>query len=207
MHPNPAFRGADRDRCLGFARARGFGALTIQGPDGPLAAHVPFVIDAEGARLHAHLVKSNPIRRALAEGPARALLIVSGPDGYISPDWYGRPELVPTWNYVAVHLRGALRLRDEALMRRHLDELSESFEARLLPKTPWTAEKMNHETLARLMRTIVPVEMDIETADGTWKLGQNREEGARLAAAAALELSPIGAEQAALAALMKAPPV
>ncbi len=207
MHPNPVFRHADRARCIAFARARGFGMLTMAGEDGPLASHIPFVMNAEGARLFAHIVRSNPIWRALRAGPAKALLAVSGPDGYISPDWYGRPELVPTWNYVAVHLRGELRLRDEAEMRAHLDELSENFETRLLPKTPWTADKMDPETLARLMRTIAPVEMSVDTADGTWKLGQNREEPARLAAAEALSVSEIGAGTAALAALMRKPPV
>jgi predicted FMN-binding regulatory protein PaiB len=42
MHPNPAFRHETRDRNLSFARARGFGVLSINGPDGPLAALVPF---------------------------------------------------------------------------------------------------------------------------------------------------------------------
>ena len=106
MHPNSAFRQTSAAANLAFARARGFGMLTLNGPEGPLAAHVPFLIDAEGTALDLHLARSNPIARAPL--PASALMAVSGPDAYISPDWYGVADQVPTWNYVAVHLRGTL---------------------------------------------------------------------------------------------------
>ena len=132
MHPNPVFRRAPRASALDLARERGFGTFTVAGPEGVLAAHAPFVLD-EG-RVLAHLVRANPIARHLGNGPARALLIVSGPDGYVSPDWYGEPQLVPTWNYVAVHLRGAVRLLDDTALRPILDRLSHTFETRLAPK-------------------------------------------------------------------------
>ncbi|MEM8596856.1 MAG: FMN-binding negative transcriptional regulator, partial [Pseudomonadota bacterium] len=47
MHPNPAFRSQETAEALIEARARGFGILTAQGPDGPLASHVPFLLDGE----------------------------------------------------------------------------------------------------------------------------------------------------------------
>jgi len=60
--------------------------------------------------VHAHLVRSNPIAQCLRAGERKAVLAVSGPDAYVSPDWYARmPDQVPTWNYVAVHLRGTRR--------------------------------------------------------------------------------------------------
>ena len=40
-----------------------------------------------------HLARSNPIARASL--PTPALIAVSGPDAYISPDWYGPHEQVP----------------------------------------------------------------------------------------------------------------
>lgn len=207
MHPNPAYRGADAARNLAFARERGFGLLTIAGAEGPLASHIPFVVDEAGATLSAHIVRSNPIWRRLREGPAQALLAVSGPDAYISPDWYGDPGQVPTWNYVAVHIRGELRAMEEGALRAQLDALSAEFERRLAPKPAWTADKMEPEALARMMRAIAPVEMRIESVDGTWKLSQNKPDAMRLGAAEKLADSDVGAEVAALAATMKAPPV
>lgn len=203
MHPNPAYRQEPEPRALAFAAARGFGTLTAAGPDGVLAAHIPFVL--EDGRLAAHLVRSNPLARHLRHGPAAALMIVSGPDGYVSPDWYGEADRVPTWNYVAVHLRGPLALLPEDRLRPHLERLSAGFEGRLAPKPPWTLDKMSEAALASMLRQIVPVEMTVEAVASTFKLNQNRSAMAREGAAAALAAGGTpGLETAALAALMRA---
>lgn len=168
----------------------------------PLIAHVPFQLSEDGTYLEAHLVRSNPIARALKE-PQKAVVAVSGGDGYISPDWYGTENLVPTWNYVAVHLRGVLRVLPDADLRGILERLSENMEARLLPKPIWKIDKVSDDALAKMLRQIVPIAMDVETVDGTWKLAQNKPEEARLAAADALAKTGFGAEYGAIAALMK----
>ncbi len=206
MHPNPAFRGVDEARNLSFARDRGFGLLTLAGAEGPLASHIPFLISADGRHLSAHVVRSNPIFKALQAGAAKALVAVSGPDGYVSPDWYGADNQVPTWNYVAVHLRGDLTVLEPEALRTHLDDLSARFEAHLAPKPVWHSSKMDQEVMARMMRTIAPVEMQITSVNGTWKLNQNKTAEARLGAANAIAASGIGAELNALAALMRDPP-
>ena len=202
MHPNPAFRGVEAARSLDFAREEAFGVLTMAGAEGPLASHLPFVLNEAGDRLAVHIVRSNPIWKALRGGPLDAVMIISGPHGYISPDWYGAADQVPTWNYVAVHLRGTARLLDEGAMRGHVDDLSEQFEARLAPKPIWRSEKMDQEAMARMMRMLAPVEMVVSDIQSTWKLNQNKPEAARLGAAEGVE------EQgnAALAALMRDPP-
>lgn len=201
MHPNPAFHTASRDQNIAFARARGFGQLSINGGFGPLAAHVPFVLNAAGEGVVLHLVRSNPILAALDQ-PLPALLSVSGPDGYISPDWYGLPDQVPTWNYVAVHLRGSLERLPDTRLGEVLDLLSDDFERRLAPKPPWRAEKMDAGVRARMTRAIVPLRMSVEEVRGTWKLSQNKPDDARLAAAAAAA-SGVGNELDVLAELMR----
>ena len=82
MHPNPIFRQADAARNLAFARARAFGILSVNGAEGPLLAHVPFLLNADGTAADLHLVRSNPVARALAT-PQPAVIAVSGPDGYV----------------------------------------------------------------------------------------------------------------------------
>ncbi len=136
--------------------------------------------------------------RAIADGAA-VRLIVEGPEGYISPDWYGVADQVPTWNYVAVHLVGEARLAAEDGFRELLDRLSAHFEARLLPKKPWTSHKMTEGVLERMMRSIVPCAMQVSDLQSTWKLGQNKTEDARLGAAGGLE----GLGNTALARLMR----
>lgn len=205
MHTNPAFRRTTAAHALAIARDRGFGVLTMAGPDGPLASHVPFLLSEDGASVELHLARSNPILAALGR-PQPALLAVSGPDGYVSPDWYGIEDQVPTWNYVAVHLRGRLERAPEATLRPHLERLSAAFEARLAGKKPWTLDKMTPEALDRFMRAIAPVAMSVERADATVKLNQNKADAARLAAADAIAGGGIGQELGALSALMRAPP-
>ncbi|MEO1316960.1 MAG: FMN-binding negative transcriptional regulator [Pseudomonadota bacterium] len=207
MHPNPAFRGQAEIDALAMARGRGFGILTAQGPSGPLASHVPFLLDRAGSEAEAHLVRSTALTRALRAtgGPLDALLIVSGPDAYVSPDWYGEDDKVPTWNYVAVHLRGRLRLTPERDMRAHLDRLSAHFEGKLLPKKPWKTEKMQTETLEKMMRSILPVALEITGVESTVKLNQNRSDSARHGAAAAIAAGGTpGMETAKIAAMMHA---
>jgi transcriptional regulator len=91
-------------------------------------------------------------------------------------------------------------------MRDLLDRQSARFEDRLLPKTPWTMTKMTPEVLDRMMRQIVPCRMRVTEVQGTWKLGQNKDDAVRLRAADAVETAGQGQETAALAALMRQPP-
>lgn len=199
MHPNPLYRSNDEQTCLDFARDRGFGALAVNGGAGPLVAHVPFVLTPDGQGALLHLVRSNPIVRA-PEGAA--VIAVTGPDGYVSPDWYGIDDQVPTWNYVAVHLRGCLERLPDAALPGLLRALSDTFETRLTPKPVWTMDKMSDGAAARMMRQIVPFRLSIEDVQGTWKLNQNKPDTARAGVAQALP-GGIGSDLDALARLMK----
>lgn len=191
MHPNPIFRYDDPDRTLKYARERSFGVVSINGENGPIAAHLPFVLSDDNSYLDAHVLRSNPIYRATKTAKP-ALLTISGPDAYISPDWYGIEDQVPTWNYIAVNLRGSLFHLPETDLRNVLDEISHHFESRLAPKPEWKADKMPADLLEKMMRMIVPIRMKIETVDSTWKLGQNKTSAARDAASDALLSSDIG---------------
>ncbi len=205
MHPNPIFRQTGTARNLAFARDRAFGILSVNGAEGPLLAHVPFLLDEGGSAADLHLVRSNPVARALAT-PQPAVIAVSGPDGYVSPDWYAMDDQVPTWNYVAVHLRGTLELLPQDAMHDMLDRQSDAYEARLLPKPIWTLDKLPEDARLRLYRQIVPCRLTIARVDGTWKLNQNKPEDARTGAAREMEQSTFGQETAALATLMRQPP-
>jgi transcriptional regulator len=199
MHPNPAFRAEDRARHLEFARKRAFGTLAVNADPAPLVSHIPFLLDETGECAHLHLVRSNPIARL---GAVEAVIAVTGPDGYVSPDWYGVDDQVPTWNYVAVHLRGRLEPLPQDTMRDMLDRQSAHFEDRLRPKTPWTTDKMTADVMERMMRQILPFRFEIARIDGTWKLNQNKDVAVRLRAADHIETGH-GMELAELARLMR----
>jgi transcriptional regulator len=196
MHSNPAFRSASAEENLRAAAARGFGTLAVNGAEGPLLSHIPFLL-RDGAAL-IHLTRSNPIARA-----APAVLAITGPDSYISPDWYGVEDQVPTWNYVAVHLRGRFEPLPPESLAPMLDDLSAHFEALLAPKPAWTSAKMSPGAMERLMRMILPFRLVIETVDGTWKLGQNKTPDQRAGAVAGLRGWPEQAARSLLADLME----
>lgn len=202
MHPNPMYHVGGRAEWLAFARDTGFGILGVSAPDAPPHfAHVPFVIDGDVVEMH--LMRSNPVARAARDG-AMARLAVQGPHGYISPDWYGIEDQVPTWNYVSVHMTGRLEQLPDDALRPMLERLSDNFETRLAPKPVWKIDKVDAAALERLMRIILPFRLHIADVDGTWKLAQHKPAAARLAAADGLAAAGIGSDTAALAALMRA---
>ena len=202
MHPNPIFHTESDSRNIAFARDRGFGILAVSGTQEPMLSHIPFRINDAGDAIDLHLVRSNPIARAL-KTPLPAKIAVSGADGYISPDWYGVEDQVPTWNYIAVHLSGSLERRPQDDMRDLLDRQSAHFENQLVPKPPWIIAKMSPDVLDRMMRQIVPFRMTIAAIEGTLKLNQNKADDVRLRAADHVDAFGIGRDTATLAALMR----
>ena len=202
MHPNPMFRRETEQRNIDFVRSRGFGTLAINAENGPLVSHIPFILSDDAKTAELHLVRSNPILRSQDE-PQDAVIAVNGADGYISPDWYEVDDQVPTWNYVAVHLRGKLSIMQQDELHHVLDRLSAAFEERLLPKKPWNSAKMDQDVYTKMLRQIVPLKLDVATIDGTWKLSQNKPDDVRHRAAEGLKQAGIGSQTDELAKLMK----
>lgn len=206
MHPNPIFRSTDGAHSLTFARARSFGTLATNGDPTPLLAHVPFLLSETADYAELHLVRSNPIARALKNGALTASLSVMGPDSYISPDWYGVPDQVPTWNYVSVLFTGQIELSPQEDLRDLLSRQSAHFEHQLLPKTPWTTDKMSAGAMEKMMRAIVPLRFSINDMQSTWKLGQNKPSDVRQKAAQQVKLHGLGLEPSEIAQWMDSPP-
>jgi transcriptional regulator len=185
MHPNSAFRWEDRDALRAFAEEIGFGMVLATTPDGPRVAHAPFVFLDED-RIGFHLARGNGIARHLAN--SEALMVMNGPDAYISPDWYGLDHnQVPTWNYLALELQGAVTRMDRDALVAQVEALTAAQEARLSPKPVWTRDKMDEGVFDKMIGAIIGFEMRITAWRGTAKLGQNKPEAAREGAAAALD--------------------
>ncbi len=205
MHPNLNFRKAPEKLNIDFARNRSFGSLVINAENGPLLAHIPFLLSEDGTYMEAHLVRSNPILKLL-ETPQNVVISIVGADSYISPDWYEVDDQVPTWNYVAVHLRGKMQRLPQDKLSGILERISNQFETRLTPKQPWKMDKVSPPVLEKMQRMIVPISMRVTTIDGTWKLAQNKPDEVRIAAATQVDAHGIGHEIKQLASLMRKPP-
>ncbi|MEX1249800.1 MAG: FMN-binding negative transcriptional regulator [Hyphomonas sp.] len=178
MHPAPLFRESDPETLLARIRAYPLGLVCVNGEIAPLAAHTPVLAAMDGGAplLRFHLSAHNPVTRRLEAGAA-ALIIFTGPDAYISPDWYGPvPNQVPTWNYLSVEAEGGAEPTDPT---KFLDDVSEHFEALLLPKPPWTRSKMVPGSFELMLRGIRAFELRPVRFEGMNKLSQNKTNKAR----------------------------
>jgi transcriptional regulator len=163
----------------GLIRANPLGALVTLGPDGLVANHLPFVVDAGASplgTLRAHMARANQQWRDL-DGSRDALVIFQGADAYISPSWYPAKaetgKVVPTWNYAIVHVHGRPRAVDDRdWLARHVAELTALNEAGRAE--PWSVADAPPELVAGLLKGIVGIEIEISRIDGKWKASQNR---------------------------------
>jgi transcriptional regulator len=196
MHPNRAFEWQDREAMLAFVADIAFCTIAV---DGPFVVHAPVAVDAPD-RLRFHVANGNRAAKALAgrdgtRAPARAIVSCLGPDSYISPDWYGTADQVPTWNYLAVEAEGPLRRLDQDELVVLLGELSAAHEARLAPKPAWTRDKMTPGRFEAMLKAITGYELTIDALRGTRKLGQSKRRQERTGAADGLApFDPVMAE-------------
>jgi transcriptional regulator len=175
MYIPSSFRMEEREALLAFMRAHAFATLVSWGPDGPLASHVPVVIEERGEAivLTGHLARHNP-HAALLDGVAPSLAVFIGPHGYVPAALYAEAESVPTWNYIAVHATGparavaldAERPRVDALMHDMIDVVDRSYHAQYAALSPPFREGM--------LKGIVPFELHVARLEGKAKLSQNR---------------------------------
>jgi len=195
MHPNPLFRSDDREWLGTLIDRVGFGMVFLTTPDGPRVAHMPLLRHGQD-RLRFHLARSNALTRHL-DG-AKALVVVNGPDGYVSPRWYDDRATVPTWDYVALELEGRVRQLGHDELEELLNRSIEENENRL-DGEPWTAAETPQPIWDKLAGAITGFELVIEQWRPTLKLSQKKTvpERERIAA----ELAATGNEP--LAAMMR----
>ena len=154
----------------------GFATLITSVPGAEtMVSHVPLLHESrDGSRgvLIGHVAAANPHAAVLTEGATFA--VFHGPQAYVSPNWYDKPaSSVPTWNYVAVHVHGAIERIDGLGPKRDIvDQLSSRHEASF--PTPWTIAKMQPALLDRMLGAIVGFQLTIERIDAKFKLTQNR---------------------------------
>ena len=167
------------------------GVLFVNGLSGLDANHLPFELDpnaGERGRLLAHVARANPVWKEVQDGD-EVLVVFRAADAYVSPNWYPSKHethrQVPTWNYLAVHVRGKIRIRDdERFVRGVVARLTRTHEVRSESGSrPWRMTDSPKEYIDGMLKAIVGIEIDIEKMIGKAKLSQNKEERDRLNAA------------------------
>jgi transcriptional regulator len=166
------FQQTDLGQLHDFLVQHSFGLLVSQFEGEPLASHLPLLLDRTVGRhgeLIGHMARANP-QWQQADGTT-VLAVFSGPHAYISPSWYEAENVVPTWNYAAVHAYGRFEaIHDCVALTAIVRAYVEHYE-RNMPR-PWQPAGSPHY-IERLVAQIVGFRIPIERLEGKWKLNQN----------------------------------
>ena len=162
----------DRTKLYEFIKSNSFGILfSHTGPE-PMASHLPFIFDENGAEqgtILGHMAKANRQWR-YADGQ-QVLVVFHGPHTYVSPTWYQEEDTVPTWNYVAVHATGVFRaVEDRSGLEESVGRLTDQHEAS--QPQPWRPD-FSTDYSDQMLKRIVAFEIEITSLQGKWKLNQN----------------------------------
>jgi transcriptional regulator len=174
----PGHFAADEELLDELLRNHGAADLVTQTDDGLVATMLPFVYVPEAGEhgaLHGHVARNNDQWKRPARG--ESLVIVRGPDAYISPSWYASKaehgRVVPTWNYVTAHIYGQLVVHDDAEWKEDLvRRLTAKHESKR--EHPWAVDDAPRAYVEGQLRAIVGVELLITRVEAKAKLSQNR---------------------------------
>jgi len=182
------FAETDIEKLFDFIQANSFGILFSQRNGQAFATHVPFLVQREAESnswLLGHMARANPHWREL-EG--EVLVVFPGPHAYVSPAWYEEENVVPTWNYLAVHVYGQISLiQDEEQLLQIVHDTVSFYEA--ARPAPWTLDTST-EYIHKMLKGIVGFKIEITRLEGKWKLSQNHPVARQEKVVKALRQSP-----------------
>lgn len=174
------FSETDLERVSEFIRANPLG-LMVANVEGELVGnHLPFsMLDEKiqvGSKLISHAAKANPVWR-LGKSNEKVLLVFSGYETYISPSLYPSKQethkVVPTYNYVSVHIYGRVRaIDDEQSKRQIVEALTNDMESDR--QSPWAVSDAPEDYIKTMLANIVGLELLVEKIEAKWKASQNR---------------------------------
>jgi transcriptional regulator len=172
MYIPTAFAETDLTKLHAFIEQNSFGFLVSQVDGLPFATHLPFLLErttGPHGTLICHVARANPQWRQVSG--QTALAIFSGPHAYVSPTWYKAEQVVPTWNYAAVHAYGRMQvIENESDLLKIVQEMVRVYE-QSRPQ-PWSFD--GSSTFAkRMLARIVGFRIEIEKIEGKFKLNQN----------------------------------
>ncbi|MGX1929292.1 FMN-binding negative transcriptional regulator [Flagellimonas sp. 2504JD4-2] len=166
------YKNENVDEVKTFLKENSFGILVNQVDGKPWATHIPLELDQDDKGndvLEGHISKANPQWKAF-EASNEVLCIFNGPHAYVSSSWYEEEE-VPTWDYIAVHVYGRLKVLNDEETMESLHKLVEKYEKG--SKNPISLNDMSPKTL-RQVKGVVGFQIQIMDIQAAYKLSQTR---------------------------------
>jgi len=174
MYIPDIFKNENQEEIKDFLQKNSFGILVNQTNGKLWATHIPLELDTNknGKQvLYGHISKENPQWESFADND-KILAIFSGSHSYISSSWYDH-ESVPTWNYIAVHIYGTIKIIEGEAVIESLKKLVDKYEQN--SENPVRVEDLSKKTMMQT-RGIIAFEIEIEEIQAKHKLSQNRDE-------------------------------
>ncbi len=175
MYTPRKYQNDNIDEIKNFIQQNSFGILVVEAGGKITATHIPLELyrNEKGEDvLCGHLSKANPQWKNF-ETANEVLAIFSGPHTYISSSWYDH-ENVPTWNYIAAHVYGSIRITTDEEVLKALKRLVDKYEK--ASAKPVDIEKMTPGYVAKEMKGIIGFEIKITKIEAAYKLSQNRDQ-------------------------------
>lgn len=174
MYIPTLFKQDNSEEVKAFLHKNSFGILVSTVGNKPWATHIPLELDTNAAGedvLLGHVSRGNKQWRDFSNNE-EVLAIFNGPHAYVSSSWYDH-ENVPTWNYIAVHVYGTLRIIEGDELLTSLKKLVNKYEA--TSEHPVSVEGMSKKMLESELKGIVGFEIKITSIEAAYKLSQNRD--------------------------------
>lgn len=175
MYIPKLYRNHDLPEVEKFLQQHSFAALISFHEGRHWATHLPLELEvnAQGEKvLWGHLSRANPQWKSFTENRT-VMAIFTGPHAYISASWYDHVN-VPTWNYMAVHVYGKVKLLEGEQLQEALRRLVNKYE--MQSENPVSVDTMPKEFLQKEMKGVVGFEISIDSMEAAWKLSQNRDD-------------------------------
>nr|WP_297785645.1 FMN-binding negative transcriptional regulator [uncultured Allomuricauda sp.] len=173
MYIPPHYNNQNLDEIKDFIRQNSFGILINIVENKPWGTHIPLELEKndEGNDIFlvGHIAKANPQWKYFKDN-TEVLCIFNGPHSYVSSSWY-KEEEVPTWNYIAVHVYGTLKVLTEQETMASMHRLVDKYEKN--SKDPISLSNMSPKTL-RQVKGVVGFQVQISDIQATYKLSQTR---------------------------------
>lgn len=168
------YRNNDLSEIKSFIRKNSFATLITCGSENPEATHIPIELieqNNEEAFLQGHISRANQQWKSFSD-KSSVLAIFQGPHSYVSSSWYNHVN-VPTWNYMAVHVYGKIKIIEGDELYLSLKDLVDRYET--ISEKPIKVEELPEDMMSKYMKGIVGFRIAIEKIEGKWKLSQNRD--------------------------------
>ncbi|GAB3632733.1 FMN-binding negative transcriptional regulator [Microbacterium shaanxiense] len=175
MRPNPDYALDDVEAIRELIRENPWASIVSFVPGrGLIASHYPILLDdeADGIVLLSHV--GRPDERLHELGGHEAMVIIYGPQGYVSPSWYDASPAVPTWNFVVAHLYGTPEVLSDEENLRVLERLVEHFEDPLPEPYLMNRTLENADYAARIVHGTVGFRMRVTRFEAKDKMSQDK---------------------------------